>query len=72
LGPNRGKFQLYLDGVAGPTVDTYRSTYAYRQILGITHFSTSGPHTVEVRILGLHNSASTGARVDFDAALTMS
>jgi glucose/arabinose dehydrogenase len=70
-GPNRGRFQLYLDGVAGPIVDTYVPSYSYRQVVGIAHFSTSGPHTVEIRILGQRNASSAGTRVDFDAALTM-
>jgi glucose/arabinose dehydrogenase len=69
-GTNRGKFQLYLDGVAGSVVDLY-STAAYRQVVGIVHFSVAGTHKVEIRVLGQKNAASTGYRVDFDAALTM-
>jgi hypothetical protein len=69
-GTNRGKFQLYLDGVAGSVVDLY-ATAAYRQVVGIVHFSVAGTHKVEVRVLGQKNASSTGYRVDFDGALTM-
>ncbi|MGH2407880.1 MAG: PQQ-dependent sugar dehydrogenase [Candidatus Limnocylindrales bacterium] len=70
-GPNLGSLQLILDGVAGPIIDCYKATFAYRQVVGITHFATNGAHTVQVLVRGRRNALSTGTRVDIDAVLTM-
>ncbi len=70
-GPDKGKFQVYVDGVPGPVVDLYRTTTAYRQIVWQTGYPSSTPHTVELRVLGQKNSASSATTVELDAFLLL-
>ncbi|MBA2362765.1 MAG: hypothetical protein H0V86_04460 [Chloroflexia bacterium] len=66
-GPNKGKAQVWIDGVHVATVDLYSSrsqlrTLVYRKYLG----SRNAYHTIQIRVLGQKNAASTGARIDVD------
>ena len=69
-GPDRGRASVLVDGVRVAVVDLYRPQRAYRQIVFVQHLS-GGPHVMTVRVLGTHDTASTAARVDVDAFLTM-
>ncbi len=70
-GPGKGKFQVYVDGVAGKVVDLYRPAIAYRQIVWQVGYASSAPHTVELRVLGEKNPASAATVVDLDAFLIL-
>lgn len=71
LGPNRGKAAVYVDGVQKATIDLYRATTVYRQVVYAISFPTAGIHTIELRVLGTKRPASSGTRVDLDAFLSM-
>ena len=71
LGPNRGKAAVYVDGVQLATIDLYKATKTFRQVVYAISFPTAGSHTIELRVLGTRNAASSGNRVDFDAFLSM-
>jgi hypothetical protein len=64
---DRGKAEVWLDGVKVSTIDLYSSSAQVRRIVFARAFSSSGDHTLEVRPLGTRNTASTGTRVDLDA-----
>ncbi len=71
LGPNRGKAEVWVDGVKVTTVDLYSSTVKTRHAVYTRTWTASGTHTVEVRVLGTKNASSTGSRVDVDTFATM-
>ena len=64
--PACGKADVYLDGQLRQTVDTYDATGAY----DVRTFSVGGlgggTHTVEVRVTGTKNTASTGTWFGLD------
>ena len=65
---NRGKAEVWLDGVRVATVDLYASAFgARRTVFARNGLSTAVPHTLEVRVLGTRNASATGTRVDADA-----
>ena len=70
-GPDRGRLQIYLDGVAGTVVDLYAATTAHRQIVAQVSYSAPAPHTLEVRVLGDKNGASSSSIVEVDAFLVL-
>ena len=71
IGPNRGKVQVLVDGVAAGTLDLYAARGANRQIVFTRHFAAGGTHTLRLRVLGTRNSHSKGTRVDVDAFLVL-
>jgi bacillolysin len=71
LGPNRGKFDVYVDGQYKATIDAYSATTKYRQVVFAWDFGSSASHSIELRVLGAKNAASSGTRVDFDAFLVL-
>jgi len=69
---NRGKAEVWLDEVKVATVDLYSATTQKRRVV----FSQGGldpskSHTLEVRVLGTKNAASSGKRVDVDAFVAL-
>jgi subtilisin family serine protease len=48
----RGKATVYLDGTYRATVDLYSSSNVYRKVVYIGNWSTSGTHTIELRVTG--------------------
>lgn len=66
-GPGRGKAQIWVDGVLATTVDTYRSTLAYRRIVYSRTWPTKATHVIKVVVLG----TSGRPRVDLDAFLVI-
>jgi hypothetical protein len=69
---NRGKAEVWLDGVKLATVDLYSPALQARRVV----FSQGGldptkVHTLEVRVLGTKNAASSGKRVDVDAFIAL-
>jgi hypothetical protein len=70
-GSNRGKAEVWVDGVKVKTVDLYSATAQPRKMVFTKAWSTSANHTLEVRALGTKNAASTGTRVDVDAFVAL-
>jgi hypothetical protein len=66
-GPDRGKAAVYIDGVKKATIDLYSATTKLRQVVYTIAFGSAASHTIEVRVLGTKNAASSGRRVDLDA-----
>ena len=65
-GPNRGRAEVWLDGAKMATVDLYSSSARDRVVVFTTR-CPAGAHDLQVRVLGRHDPASTGNRVDVDA-----
>jgi hypothetical protein len=69
---DRGKATVWVDGVKVATVDLYSSAEKPRMMVftqnGLDPMQT---HTLEVRVTGTKNSASSGTRVDVDAFVVM-
>jgi len=70
-GANRGIGRVYVDGVLVATVDLYNASTQFRRVVWARNFGSAGTHTVEFRVTGNKNAASSGTRVDFDAFLVM-
>ena len=72
LGPDRGKALIMLDGAAAGVVDLYAPTQQAAQVVWSTSgLSSAATHTVKVVVLGTHNAASSGSRVDYDGMLIL-
>ena len=65
LAPNRGKADVYLDGVYVQTVDLYSASSVARSIVFSHSWASSGSHTLQIRVKG----TSGRPRVDLDAFL---
>jgi len=59
VGPTRGRATVYIDGVYRGTVNFRASAGQSRKIMFSTAWTTSGTHTIELRI-------GTTGRVDLD------
>lgn len=71
-GADRGKATVWIDGVKVTTVDLYSATEKPRTVAFTQEgLSPSQTHTLEVRVTGTKNAASSGARVDVDAFVVL-
>ena len=61
-GPNRGKAQVYVDGVLKATVDLYASVTVPKGLVWTANYATSATRTVKIKVLG----TSGRPRVDVD------
>ena len=68
---NRGRAEVWIDGVKVTTVDLYATSGQAQQIPFQRSWASPGTHTLEVRVLGTKSAASTSTRVDVDAFLTL-
>jgi Chitobiase/beta-hexosaminidase C-terminal domain/Bacterial Ig-like domain len=69
---NRGRADVFLDGVKVATVDLYSSTtQARRVVFQADGLSPAGSHTLQVAVLGTRNASSSSARVDVDAFVVL-
>ena len=75
-GSNRGKAQVWLDGVQQDSnstltgiqpFDLYSSSAQARKVVFSKAVSATTSHKLEVRVLGQKNASSTSTRVDIDA-----
>jgi stage II sporulation protein D len=71
LGPNRGRAEVWVDGVRVAKVDLYASSVQRRRVVYAVDFGSAAQHTIELRVAGTKNSKSSGTRVDFDAFLAI-
>jgi hypothetical protein len=67
LGPNRGRAQVWVDGVLVDTVDLESASYANKRVVWAQNWETAGKHTVTIKVLG----TAGRPRVDLDALLTL-
>jgi hypothetical protein len=71
-GPDRGKAEVWVDGSKVKNVDLYASTELPRKVVySTTLASAPSPHTLEVNVMGLKRTASSGRRVDVDAFVVL-
>ena len=68
---DRGRAEVWVDGVRVQTVDLYASSSQPRKIIFGKSWTTAGSHTIEVRALGTRNASSSGTRVDVDAFVVL-
>jgi hypothetical protein len=66
VGPTRGQARVYVDGAYVRTLDLRSTSMAARRIMYVQAWTSSGTHTLEIRIVG----TSGRPRVDVDAFLT--
>ena len=71
-GPDLGKAEVWVDGAKAATIDLYSATVRTRRVVFVKGWGSSASHTVELRVLGTRNPASTGNAVWLDAFATMS
>ncbi len=64
--PGCGKVDVYLDGIFRETVDLYARTPHWNLARSYSSLAV-GTHTIEVRVKGTKNAASTGTKVIVDA-----
>ena len=67
LGPTRGQARVYVDGTYVKTVDLQSETLATREVVFVRSWTSSGKHTLEIRVVG----TSGRPRVDVDAFLSI-
>ena len=70
-GPDRGKAEVWIDGVKKKTIDLYALERADRQVVYAVSFASPGTHRIEIRPTGTRHVSSTGDRVDVDAFETI-
>jgi hypothetical protein len=66
-GPNRGKAQVYVNGIKVATIDLRATTYQAQRVVWVGSWSSSISRKVTIRVLGTRNRP----RVDFDAFVTL-
>ncbi len=65
-GPNRGKAEVWLNGVRKATVDLYAPKLQMRRLVYTASVDNSVSHTLQVRVLGTKNAAASNTYVDVD------
>lgn len=69
---NAGKADVYLNGSKVATIDLYSRQPKNRQSLFVrNNLNPNMNHTLEIRVLGQRNVASTGTRVDIDEIIVL-
>jgi subtilisin len=66
-GPDRGRADVYVDGLLVTTIDLYSSTLTTRKVVFTRNWSTSGSHVVSLQI----HTTTDRPRVDLDAAVVL-
>jgi hypothetical protein len=70
-GSNRGKAQVWVDGSRRATLDLYAGSTRPRWVTYGQIVPATSAHTIEIRVLGTKRSASSGTRIEFDAAVVL-
>ena len=71
VGPYSGIAEIWLDGLKVRTVDLYRPTAQRGEAVWVRNFSSTGDHTVQIRVTGNRNIDSLASRIDVDGFLVM-
>jgi hypothetical protein len=61
-----GYADVYVDGVKKARISLYASSTLYRQSVRLATFTTSGTHKVVIKVVGAHQSGSSGNHVYLD------
>jgi hypothetical protein len=64
----RGIGQIWLNGALKQTIDLYSASLKTKRVVW-SMATGAGTHTLQIRVTGTHNGASTSNRVDVDAFL---
>ena len=64
---DRGMYKVLIDGKDEGNIDTYSSTKKFQQAVYTKDDLAYGWHTIELKVLGEKNPASSRAKVEFDA-----
>jgi hypothetical protein len=70
-GPGRGEAEVWINGNKVDTVDLYSSSVQPRKVVFTKGWAASKSRTLEIRVLGTKNAASSGERVDVDAFVVL-
>ena len=62
-----GFVDIYVDGVKKSRMNLYSSATKYRASMRVATFTTSGKHTVMLKVVGAHQSGAKGSQVNPDA-----
>lgn len=65
--PACGKAEVFIDGVDKGTVDTFSPSVWKYLVTKSYSLSNPGPHTIQIKVLGTKNGASTGNQINVDA-----
>lgn len=69
--PNRGRAEVWLDGVKVAALDLYSAATRLRRVAFARNGLSAGTHHLEIRALGAKSAAATGTRVDVDVMLLL-
>jgi hypothetical protein len=64
---NRGKADVYIDGVLQTTVDEYSASVLYQQPVYVKTGLSAASHTIKIVCKGTKNASSKGTYIDIDA-----
>jgi len=67
MGPTRGSFKVYADGVLRQTISTYSGGTSYRRVVYVIRWAWAGDHTIKIRVVG----TAGHPRVDIDGIMTL-
>lgn len=68
---NRGKAEVWIDGVKLKTVDLHDWSSTSKKIVFLKNDLEAGQHTIMIRVTGAKNSWSSGKRIDIDGFIVM-
>jgi alpha-tubulin suppressor-like RCC1 family protein len=71
VGPDRGKADVYFDGVKQATVDLYAPVAGFKRVSFGRSLMSVGTHKLKIVATGTKNASSSAAKVDVDAFLTV-
>jgi hypothetical protein len=71
LGPDRGIAEVYVNGVLADSISLYAKAKRTKQLVYATDVLPPGTYTIEVRVTGTKNDASSGVRIDMDALVIL-
>jgi hypothetical protein len=67
MTPFYGKADIFIDGVKVATVDQYRTTQGWREVVWESGTLSAGTHTLVIKPTGTANPSSTSANIVIDA-----
>jgi SpoIID/LytB domain protein len=67
VGPSYGKADVYLDGAKIGTINGYAASYAHQAKLLEKSGLSDAEHTLQIKVLGTKDAASSGSTFIFDA-----
>jgi hypothetical protein len=62
---------VYVNGVLADSISLYAKAKRTKQLVYATDVLPPGTYTIEVRVTGTKNDASSGVRIDMDALVIL-